>query len=279
MQETFAAPGAEVRMALDEDIGAGDLTAALIPSELQARARLIAKQDGVLAGQAWFDRCFALVDAGVVVAWHAHDGARFRDGDCLCEIAGSARSILTAERSALNFLQCLSGTATKTARYVEQVAGTQAVILDTRKTLPGLRHAQKYAVRMGGGRNHRMGLHDMVLIKENHIAACGSIAAAVVRSRSEHPGMFVEVETESLAELEQAIAAGADRIMLDDFSLAQIGEAVRLAAGRCPLEVSGSVSLETIREIALTGVDYISVGALTKNVEAVDLSLRLDPAD
>jgi nicotinate-nucleotide pyrophosphorylase (carboxylating) len=265
----------DVRRALAEDLGAGDLTANLIDASRRARARIVAKEPGMLCGSAWAQACFVALDPQCTVTWSHGDGDAFARDTTLCEIEGPARALLSAERSALNFLQLLSGVATTAAAYVAAVAGTRATVLDTRKTLPGLRLAQKYAVRCGGAMNHRIGLFDAVLIKENHIAAVGSIAAAIARARAEAGTALVEVEVESLAELADALAARPDRIMLDDFTLAAMREAVLLADGRVPLEVSGSVTLETIAAIAATGVDFISVGALTKHVRALDLSMRL----
>ncbi len=265
----------DVSRALAEDIGSGDATSALLPAGARGVMQLDVRETAVLAGRDWFAGCFRALDPEVSLHWSAADGERVTAGGMLCRIAGDVRALLGAERSALNFLQTLSATATITARYVEAVAGTRAVILDTRKTLPGLRQAQKYAVRCGGARNHRMGLFDAVLIKENHIAAAGGIAAAVAAARQLRPRLPVEIEVESAAELEQALAAAPDRIMLDDFDLDGIAAAVRRVAGRVPLEVSGGVDLACVRGIAETGVDFISVGALTKHVRAIDLSLRL----
>jgi len=266
-----------VRRALAEDIGAGDLTADLIPETAHARARLITREQAVLCGTAWFEEVFRQLDGRIRIAWEAADGDAVRPNQTLCRLEGPARPILTGERSALNFLQLLSGTATAARRYVDAVAGTPAVILDTRKTLPGLRLAQKYAVRCGGAENHRIGLYDGILIKENHIAAAGSIAAAVSAARTRAPaGVFVEVEVENLAQLREALAAGAERVLLDNFALEDIRAAVQETRGRAKLEVSGGVTLETIRPLAETGVDYISIGDITKNVRAVDLSLRFD---
>jgi len=265
---------ADVARALAEDLGDGDVTALLL-EDAPCRAEVVAKERAVLAGQAWFERCFTALDAGARVEWLVPEGARVDPGTRLCTIAARTRALVSAERSALNFLQLLSGTATATRAYVDAVAGTRARILDTRKTVPGLRLAQKYAVRAGGGMNHRVGLHDAFLVKENHIAAAGSIATAVARARALRPKLLLEVEVESIAELEQALAARPDRILVDDFPLADLARAVALAAGRCPLEASGGVSLEGVRAIAETGVDYISVGALTKHVRAIDLSLRV----
>lgn len=266
----------DVRRALEEDIGSGDVTADLLPADARARARVIAREVAVLCGTAWFDECFRQLDPGVRVEWLAADGDRTVAGAPLCRIEGSARALVSAERAALNFLQTLSATATTTSAYVEAVRGTRTAILDTRKTLPGLRLAQKYAVRCGGGMNHRIGLFDAVLIKENHIAAAGSIHAAVARARALHPGLLVETEVENFAELREAIAAAVDRIMLDEFELHELSQAVTEVGGRIPLEVSGSVSLERVRAIAETGVDYISVGALTKHIRALDLSMRIE---
>jgi len=266
-----------VRRALAEDVGSGDLTANLIPGATLARAQLISREDAVLCGTAWFDEVFRQLDRHVRVEWNARDGEPVRENQVLCTLAGPARAILTGERTALNFLQTLSGTATATRRYVEAIRGTKAVVLDTRKTLPGLRTAQKYAVRAGGGQNHRMGLYDAILVKENHIAAAGSVAAAVNAARRGAPaGTSVEVEVEDIAQLNEALAAGADRILLDNFSLKRLREAVQTTAGRARLEASGGITLENIRVIAETGVDCISIGALTKHMRAVDLSLRFD---
>lgn len=265
----------DVRRALAEDIGSGDLTAELLPATATATARVISREAAVICGQVWFERCFALIDDSVEVLWHVREGEHVDSNTLLCELHGKARSLVTGERSALNFLQLLSATATVTATYVAATIGTSTQILDTRKTIPGLRLAQKYAVRVGGGSNHRIGLFDAILIKENHIAAAGSIAAAVARARALHPGVFVEVETENLDEFELALQAGVDRIMLDEFSAEDRAVAVRRNAGRCQLEVSGGLGLENISAIAQSGVDCISVGALTKHVRAVDLSMRV----
>jgi nicotinate-nucleotide pyrophosphorylase (carboxylating) len=277
---SFAAPDAaqiaiDIERALAEDLGQGDATAGLLPADAQAHAVLTCRDAAVIAGTAWFDACFRRFDPAVRIDWQVRDGDRVAPGAVICRLSGHARSLVTAERSALNFLQLLSATATVTADYVAAVAGTAVRVLDTRKTIPGLRLAQKYAVRCGGGHNQRMGLYDAILIKENHIIAAGSIAAAVQAARRLHPDLLLEVEVENLDELEQALQAGVDRIMLDNFGLAQMREAVQHTAGRVPLEVSGNVDLRTIGEYAHTGVDFISVGALTKHVRAVDLSLRL----
>jgi nicotinate-nucleotide pyrophosphorylase (carboxylating) len=269
----------QVSRALREDIGSGDVTAELIPLQQHSRARVLCRQAAVLCGTAWFNETFRQLDPSVQVNWHLAEAASVAPDTILCEIAGPARSVLTGERTALNFLQLLSGTATVTQRYVQALAGTQCRVLDTRKTIPGLRSAQKYAVRCGGGQNHRIGLYDLVLIKENHIAAAGSISAAVSAARSHTPALRVEVETESLEQVREALAARADIVLLDNFDLDAMREAVALNRShphRALLESSGGVTLATLRTIAQTGVDYISVGSLTKNVEAVDLSLRLD---
>jgi nicotinate-nucleotide pyrophosphorylase (carboxylating) len=266
---------ADVERAFAEDLGSGDATAELLPAEAVADATLTCRDDAVIAGAPWFDACFRRMDPAVRIAWQVRDGERVAPGTVICRLAGHARSLVSAERSALNFLQLLSGTATITAAYTAAVAGTGTRVLDTRKTVPGLRLAQKYAVRCGGGHNHRIGLYDAILVKENHIIAAGGIAPAVQAARHLHPGLLLEVEVENLAELQQALAAGVDRIMLDNFDVPLMHEAVRIAAGRVPLEVSGNVDLDTIGSYARTGVDFISVGALTKHVHAVDLSLRL----
>ncbi|TGD74042.1 carboxylating nicotinate-nucleotide diphosphorylase [Mangrovimicrobium sediminis] len=266
---------ANVQAALAEDIGDGDITAALIPAQAQAQGRVITREAGVLCGRAWVDEVFAQVDAGITLDWQCADGDRLTPDQVLFTFSGPARGLLTGERSALNFLQLLSGTATLCARYAGLVEGTGVRLLDTRKTIPGLRLAQKYAVACGGCYNHRIGLYDAFLIKENHINACGGIAGAVRTAREQAPGKPVEVEVENRGELEQALAAGADRIMLDNFSLEAMREAVALTAGAAELEASGNVTDATLRPIAETGVDYISIGALTKDCKALDLSMRL----
>lgn len=265
----------DIERALTEDLGQGDATAELLPIDAQASAELTCREDAVIAGSAWFDACFRRLDPGVRIDWRLHDGQRAAAGAVICTLSGHARSLVTAERSALNFLQLLSGTATTTATYVAAVAGTMVRILDTRKTVPGLRMAQKYAVRCGGGHNHRIGLFDAILIKENHIIAAGGIEAAVTAARTAHPDLLLETEVENIEEMHVAIAAGVDRIMLDNFDVEQMTRAVSECAGRVPLEVSGNVDLGTIAGFARTGVDFISVGALTKHVRAIDLSLRL----
>lgn len=264
-----------VAAALREDVGSGDLTAGLIPAQQHARARIITRDAAVVAGTAWVDEVFRVLDPAVEVRWQVADGERVVPEQVLFELAGPARALLTGERSALNFLQLLSGTATRCRHYADLVQDTAVRLLDTRKTLPGLRRAQKYAVTCGGCYNHRIGLFDAFLIKENHIAACGGIAQAVAAARQLAPGRPVEVEVESLQELEQALGAGADIVMLDELSLADMRTAVALTAGRAKLEASGGVNQDTLLGIAETGVDYISIGTLTKDVKAVDLSMRI----
>ena len=269
-----------VSHALAEDLGylpiqQGDITASLIPPEQQATATVITREDCVVCGTAWVDEVFAQLSDQAVIQWFVQDGDKVTANTVLCEISGPARILLTGERTALNFLQTLSGTATTTARYVALLNGSKTRLLDTRKTLPGMRLAQKYAVSCGGGKNHRIGLYDAFLIKENHIAAAGSIANAVQTARQNFPGKTVEVEVEDLTELEQALAAGADIIMLDNFHIADIMQAVSLNQGKAKLEVSGNVTAESLKALASTNVDYISSGALTKNVQAIDLSMRL----
>ncbi len=264
-----------VLAALVEDIGGGDLTALLTPAGRTAFGTVVSREDAVLAGQVWFDACFRYLAPDARIDWAARDGARIAAGQIVCEIQADTRALLTAERPALNFLQLLSGTATLTALYVEAVAGTHAKIVDTRKTLPGLRLAQKYAVRCGGGTNHRLGLYDGILIKENHILAAGGVTAALKQAQALACGAaFVQIEVESVEQLAEALDAGATLILLDNMSLAQMHQAVGLTAGRAQLEASGGVKLETVRAIAETGVDRISVGGLTKDVRAIDLSLR-----
>lgn len=275
---TAEAIDADVRLALKEDLGGGDMTAALLPAGQRGRAELIVREAAVLCGRAWFDGVFRALDPSYTVAWQARDGERLVAGQRLCVLEGKLRELLSAERTAMNFLQTLSGTATRARRYADAVAGLKTRILDTRKTLPGLRLPQKYAVLCGGCDNHRMGLFDAILIKENHIMAAGSIAAAVASARATATGVRVEVEVENLDELEQALDAGAERVLLDNFGLHLLRDAVRLTAGRARLEASGGISLNALRAIAETGVDDISVGDLTKSVEAVDLSLRLTPS-
>lgn len=282
MPRDFSPPPAEivaedVARALAEDLGSGDVTAALLP-DVADIAYLLCKEDAVVAGRPWFDACHRALDPAVAIDWRVQEGDRVAAGTVLATLSGRARTLVSGERASLNFMQTLSGTATTTAAYVEAVRGTRAKILDTRKTIPGLRLAQKYAVRCGGGSNHRIGLFDTVMLKENHIRAAGSLTAAVRAARAAQPSLPLVVEVETLAQLQEALQAGCDRILIDDFDAATRREAVRIADGRIPLEVSGGVSLETIRSIAEDGVDCISVGGLTKHVHAIDLSLKLGPA-
>ena len=264
----------QVREALDEDVGAGDLTAALLPAGQRAQVQVITREPGVLCGRPWFDTVFRLLDQAIAAAWDHQDGDRLAAGERLCTLVGPARALLTGERTALNFLQTLSGTASKARRYADAVAGLPVRILDTRKTIPGLRLQQKYAVACGGCHNHRMGLYDAILIKENHIHAAGSIAAALAAARALSPGIEAEIEVETLDQLAEALAAGARRVLLDNFPLDRLRQAVALSAGRARLEASGGIGLESIRAVAETGVDDISVGGLTKHVRALDLSMR-----
>lgn len=282
MPQDFSPPPAEViaedvARALAEDLGSGDVTAALLP-DVADIAYLLCKEEAVVAGRPWFDACHRALDSEVAIEWRVQEGERVQAGAVLATLSGRARALVSGERASLNFMQTLSGTATTTAAYVEAVRGTRAKILDTRKTLPGLRLAQKYAVRCGGGSNHRIGLFDTVMLKENHIRAAGSLTAAVRAARAAQPALPLVVEVENLAQLQEALEAGCDRILIDDFDAATRREAVRIANGRIPLEVSGGVSLETVRGIAEDGVDCISVGGLTKHVHAIDLSLKLGPA-
>jgi nicotinate-nucleotide pyrophosphorylase (carboxylating) len=265
----------DVRRTLAEDVGSGDITAALIPAERQASATILTRESAILCGTAWADEVFRQVDPAIEVEWLARDGERMAPDQVFCRLSGPARGLLTAERSAMNFIQTLSATATRSRYFADIVAGTPVRLLDTRKTLPGLRMAQKYAVTCGGCHNHRIGLFDAFLIKENHIAACGGIAEAVSQARTLAPGKPVEVEVESLAELRQALDAGADIIMLDELSLADMREAVRITEGRAALEASGGITEATLRDVANTGVDFISIGSMTKDIKAVDLSMRL----
>ena len=268
-----------VDAALAEDVGSGDLTAQLVPAGVVTQATVISRENAVLCGTAWFQRCFEKLDPTIVIDWKAKDGDLVKPGQLLCDLKGPARSLLTGERTALNFLQLLSGVATRARQYADVVAGTKAQVVDTRKTLPGLRLAQKFAVKCGGGGNHRLGLYDAILIKENHILAAGSIAAAMAAAKqvaeaTEGRCKFIQVEVETLDELQQALAAGARMVLLDNMSLDQMREAVAISAGRAVLEASGNVNLETLRGIAETGVDRISIGGLTKDVRALDLSMR-----
>ncbi len=265
----------DVRRALDEDIGSGDISAEILPEGQLGNATVISREAAVISGRPWFDCVFALLDPSVQTDWQVNDGDKVQAGQTVCTLHGHSRSLLSGERCALNFLQTLSATASQTRRYVEAIQGTNATILDTRKTLPGLRLAQKYAVRCGGGSNHRMGLYDAYLIKENHIEAAGSIAAAVHTARTNHPGYSVEVEVENLDELQQALDAEVERVLLDNFDLPGLSQAVGLANGQTELEASGGISLDTIRQVAESGVDFISVGAITKDIQAIDLSMHL----
>ncbi|MCL1635141.1 carboxylating nicotinate-nucleotide diphosphorylase [Luteimonas sp. SX5] len=271
-----AAIQADVARALAEDLGGGDVTAALLP-DVEDVAYLLCKQDAVIAGRPWFDACHRTLDPQVAIDWRIAEGDRVGKGAVLATLRGHARSLVSAERASLNFLQTLSGTATATAAYVDAVRGTRAQILDTRKTLPGLRLAQKYAVRAGGGVNHRIGLYDAVMLKENHVRAAGGLTAAIRAARAMHPSLPLIVEVETLAQLEEALREGCERILIDDFDAATRRMAVRIADGRIPLEVSGGVDLAGVRAIAEDGVDCISIGALTKHVQAIDLSLKLGP--
>lgn len=267
----------DVALALQEDVGAGDLTAALVDPARRVRARVTVREDAVLCGAPWADAALRALDPGLRITWHAPEGGRLKAKAVVFEAQGQARALLSAERTALNFLQLLSGVASKTAQYVAAVAGTRAQIVDTRKTLPGLRLAQKYAVRMGGGTNHRIGLHDAVLIKENHIAAAGGVEAAL-RAAQQVAGRaaFIEVEVEDLDQLHEALDAGARMVLLDNMPLDMLHTAVEINAGRALLEISGGVTLEGLRALAETGVDRISIGGLTKDVRAIDFSMRME---
>lgn len=265
---------ADVARALEEDLGTGDVTAALLP-DIRDTAYLLCKESAVICGRPWFDACHRALYPEVAIAWHVAEGDRVRAGTVVATLEGRARALVSAERAALNFLQTLSGTATVTADYVAAVAGTRAKILDTRKTIPGLRVAQKYAVRVGGGVNHRMGLFDAVMLKENHVRAAGSLTAAIRNARTAQPALPLIVEVETLDQLDEALREGCERILIDEFDADMRREAVRRAAGRIPLEVSGGVDLHTVREIAQDGVDCISIGGLTKHVRAIDLSMKL----
>ena len=272
-----------VGLALSEDIGLGDLTASLIPGEENATATVMSRENAVLCGTEWFEACFRQLDPETRIRWFINDGETARNGQTLCEISGSARALLSGERTALNFLQLLSGVATHTRRYVEAVAGTGATIVDTRKTLPGLRLAQKYAVHCGGGTNHRLGLFDGILIKENHVIAAGGVESALrAAEKIALPGVFIQIEVETLDDLKIALNAGAKMVLLDNFDIDGLWEAVvlntRLTNKGTVLEASGGITLENVRTVAKTGVDRISIGSLTKNVKAVDLSMRFSPA-
>ena len=265
-----------IQQALQEDIGDGDITALLTPEDEQATATIISREDMILAGQPWVNALIAAFDSSVQITWLKNDGDLVRANETIFKLAGSARSLLTVERPALNFVQTLSAVASKTAEYVKQLDGLNTKLLDTRKTLPGLRIAQKYAVAVGGGQNHRLGLFDAFLIKENHIMAAGGIAQAIAKAHQIAPGKPVEVEVETWAELDQALEAQADIVMLDNFSQQQMIDAVKHVAGRCKLEASGNITIANLHEVATTGVDYISMGVLTKDVKAVDLSMRFN---
>lgn len=265
-----------IQQALQEDIGDGDITALLTPEDEQATAAIISREDMILAGQPWVNALIAAFDPSVQITWLKNDGDLVLANETIFKLAGSARSLLTVERPALNFVQTLSAVASKTAEYVKQLDGLNTKLLDTRKTLPGLRIAQKYAVAVGGGQNHRLGLFDAFLIKENHIMASGGIAQAIAKAHQIAPGKPVEVEVETWAELDQALEAQADIVMLDNFSQQQMIDAVKHVAGRCKLEASGNITIANLREVATTGVDYISMGVLTKDVKAVDLSMRFN---
>jgi nicotinate-nucleotide pyrophosphorylase (carboxylating) len=261
--------------ALAEDVGSGDLTGQLVPDGPPRRARVIVREEAVLCGTPWFSEVMRSVDPAIRIEWHKHDGERMAPNDVVCEITGPARSLLTAERPALNFLQLLSGVASVTRRYADAIAGSRSRILDTRKTMPGLRLAQKYAVRVGGGENQRLALYDGILIKENHIAAAGGVGAAVDAALALRAGVSLQVEVETIAQLLEALSHGAKSILLDNFSFEKMREAVALTEGRAVLEVSGGVTLDSVKEIAATGVDRISSGALTKDVKATDFSMRI----
>jgi nicotinate-nucleotide pyrophosphorylase (carboxylating) len=270
-----AAFDANLLAALLEDVGPGDLTGKLVPDEPRARARVIVREDAVLCGAPWFEGVMLALDRSIVVDWQYAEGDMMKTGSVVCTIEGPPRALLTAERSALNFMQLMSGVATVTRSYVDVVAGTSAAILDTRKTLPGLRQAQKYAVRVGGGKNQRMALFDGILIKENHIAAADGVSNALKAAFALNAGVSVQIEVETLAQLSEALDAGATSILLDNFELAAMREAVAINAGRALLEASGGVNLDSVRAIAETGVDRISIGSLTKDIKATDFSLRI----
>jgi nicotinate-nucleotide pyrophosphorylase (carboxylating) len=264
-----------VKRALAEDVGSGDITAQLIATDTQAKAQVISRQQAILCGTAWFDEVFKQLDNQIQIVWYEKDGEAISPNQKLCDLIGNARALLTGERTALNFLQLLSSTATQVQQYVKAIEGTQTQILDTRKTIPGLRQAQKYAVRCGGGTNHRMGLYDAFLIKENHIMAAGSITKAIAAAKHHANQLPIEIEVETLEQIKEALKAGANSLLLDNFTLPQLREAVALVQNQVKLEASGGITLETIRAIAETGVDFISVGTLTKNIQAIDLSMRV----
>lgn len=274
-QEALEAIRDAVRIALQEDIGPGDVTASLFSDDKLTEATVICRDEAVLCGQHWFNEALHLLDADTKIDWQTEDGCSMQADTTVCTVQGKAKAILSAERTALNFLQTLSATATCTRQYVERISGTSAQVLDTRKTLPGMRYAQKYAVKCGGGINHRMGLYDVILIKENHIAMAGSIHKAVTTAKQKFPGLKLEVEVEDLEEFKQALQTQADAVLLDNFSLPELRQAVRLNRDRKKLEASGNIDLNNIRETAKTGVHYISIGAITKNIQAVDFSVRI----
>ncbi|MGH8555913.1 MAG: carboxylating nicotinate-nucleotide diphosphorylase [Methylococcales bacterium] len=276
MQSDNFVDAGEIRSYLAEDFGNGDLTSDIVPADMQATATVMTREAAVLCGREWFSGVFRLLDPACEIIWRFGDGEQVDAGSQLCIVQGGARALLSGERTALNLLQTLSATATRSRAFADAVRGTGARILDTRKTLPGLRKAQKYAVRCGGCMNHRMGLYDGILIKENHIFAAGSIRNAMLAVRARHPGIDVEVEVESLAELEQALDSGVERVLLDNFDLDLLRQAVRINQGRAQLEASGNVGLENVRRIAQTGVDFISVGSLTKDLKAIDLSMDIE---
>jgi len=264
----------QVQLALEEDIATGDVTASLIPENKVSVAQLICREKAILCGQSWFNSAFNLLDNGIAIKWFFDDGDNMNEDDVICEITGNARHILTAERTALNFLQTLSATATLTHDYVAEISNTNCKILDTRKTIPGLRLAQKYAVKCGGGENHRVGLYDMILIKENHIQAAGSISAAVTLAKENYPELKIEVEAETLEELREAINVHVDRVLLDNMDIAMLKEAVKMTNKKTMLEASGNITIKNIRSVAETGVNYISTGSITKNIKATDFSMR-----
>ena len=266
-----------VNAALEEDIGDGDVTAASFNNNEMASAKVICREDAVLCGQQWFDLAIHKLDADVDIDWKLNDGDNMENDITVCTLNGNAQAILSGERTALNFLQTLSGTATTTKIYVDRISGTGAQILDTRKTLPGMRYAQKYAVRCGGGKNHRMGLYDAILIKENHIATAGSVSKAVSEAKQKYPAIKLEVEVENAEQLKEALNTKTDVILLDNFSLSELEAAVAITDGKKKLEASGNMTLENIREVAKTGVDFISIGAITKHIRAIDFSMRFTP--
>jgi len=277
MQVPFDYIQTQVKQALEEDIGTGDVTAQLLPEQQQAVATVISRENGVLCGQQWFASVFEQLDPSVHIDWQTGDGTALQPNQTVCTLRGSTRALLTGERTALNFLQTLSGTATLTRQYADAIGNTKTRVLDTRKTIPGLRLAQKYAVHCGGGSNHRIGLYDMILIKENHIASAGSVTTAMQQALSNANGdMEIEIEVEDLAQLQEALDAGARRVLLDNFTLEHLKEAIRITSGRAKLEASGNITLDNIRAVAETGVDYISTGAITKHVRALDLSMRIN---